>query len=236
MNFYIPYQSPNVRYGFNVKNDQFGNNVPPHFHDELEIVAIKEFEKYMLQMIKSNPNHSHTMIELGSNQAYYSLMFHSILKKMGSNAINILIEAQEENLFRGVNHFNMNGFTAQSRLYSIGTKEKVIEALKTRWEDAEEKCASFNPNWKTLSDIFDEFGLETLDVLHCDIDFCEMVMLETSEEIFRNKNIKYIFLSTHGHFHEIALEFLKECGYEILLNHDSRYPPVGYDTLIIARA
>jgi len=236
MNFYIPYQSPNVRYGFKVKNDQFGNNVPPHFHDELEIVAIKEFEKYMLQMIKSNPNHSHTMIELGSNQAYYSLMFHSILKKMGSNAINILIEAQEENLFRGVNHFNMNGFTAQSRLYSIGTKEKVIEALKTRWEDAEEKCASFNPNWKTLSDIFDEFGLETLDVLHCDIDFCETVLFETSEEIFRNKKINYIFLSTHGHFHEIALEFLKECGYEILLNHDSRYPPVGYDTLIIARA
>ena len=237
MNFYIPYQSPNIRYGFKVKNDQFGNNVPPHFHDELEIVAIKEFEKYMLQMVKAKPNSSHTMIELGSNQAYYSLMFHSILKKMGSNPINILVEAQEENLFRGVNHFNMNGFNAESRLYSVGTLEKVIEALKTKWpDDAAERCANFNPNWCTLSDIFEEFGLDELDVLHCDIDFCEMVLFKTSEEIFKHKKIKYIFLSTHDHFHEPALEFLKECGYEILLNNDHTFPPVGYDTLIIARA
>jgi hypothetical protein len=122
-------------------------------------------------------------------------------------------------------------------LYSIGTKEKVIEALKTRWpDDAEERCANFNPNWRTLSDIFNEFGLDALDVLHCDIDFCETVLFETSEEIFREKKIKYIFLSTHGHFHEIALEFLKDCGYSILMNSDSRYPTIGYDTMIIARA
>ena len=237
MNFYIPYQSPNIRYGFKVKNDQFGNNVPQHFHDELEIVAIKEFEKYMLNMVKQEPNKSYTMIELGSNQAYYSLMFYSILKSLGAIPINILVEAQEENLNRGVNHFNMNGFNAESRLYSVGTLEKVIEALKTRWpDDAAERCANFNPNWRTLSDIFEEFGLDSLDVLHCDIDFCETVLFETSEEIFRNKKINYIFLSTHGHFHEIALEFLKECGYKILMNSDSRYPTIGYDTMIIAKA
>jgi hypothetical protein len=237
MNFYIPYQSPNIRYNFKVTHDQFGNRVPNHFHDELEIVAIRDFEKYMLQMIKSDPSKSYTMIELGSNQAYYSLMFHSILKKLGSNPINILVEAQEENLLRGVNHFKLNGFNAESRLYSIGTLEKVIEALKTRWpDDAAERCANFNPNWRTLSNIFEEFGLEELDVLHCDIDFCENVLFETSEDLFKQKKIKYIFLSTHGHFHEISLHFLKACGYEILLNHDSRFPPVGYDTLIIARA
>jgi hypothetical protein len=63
-----------------------------------------------------------------------------------------------------------------------------------------------------------------------------MVLFDTAKEIFEQKKIKYIFLSTHGIFHERSLEFLKDCGYEILLNNDHTYPPVGYDTLIIAKA
>lgn len=237
MTFNIPYMSPNLKYNFKVNTNQFGVSVPAHYYDDLEEVAIKAFEKYMLKMIKEEPKDSYTMIELGSNQAYYSLMFNCMMRKSGVLPRNILVEAQQENLIRGINHFTMNGLNAESRLYSIGEKEKVIEALKTRWpEDAEERCSGFNPNWRTLSDIFDEFYLENLDVLHCDIDFCETVMLETSAELFKQKKINYIFLSTHGHFHELALEFLKECGYKILMNSDSSYPPIGYDTLIIAKA
>lgn len=237
MNFNLPYMSPNIKYNFIVNTNQFGTKVPAHYFDDLELVAIKYFEKYMLQMAKNEPKDSYTMVELGSNQAYYSLMFNSMMRKFGLASRNILVEAQEENLARGVNHFIMNGLNVESRLYSIGEKEKVVEALKTRWpDDAEERCAGFNPEWRTLSDIFDEFYLDYLDVLHCDIDFCEAVMLETSAELFKQKKINYIFLSTHGHFHEIALDFLKECGYKILVNSDSRYPPIGYDTLIIAKA
>ncbi len=237
MYFNIPYQSPNITYGFKVNIDQFGNKVPSNFHDKLEIVIIKEFEKYMLQMIKANPNSTHTMIELGSNQAYYSLMFHSILKKFGSKPVNILVEAIEGHLARGVNHFKMNNFDFQSKLCSIGNLEKVVEALKIPWPaTTAEGMAHFNSNWVTLTDIFEEFNIDNLDVLHCDIDYSEMVLFETAEEIFKQKKIKYIFLSTHGHLHEPALEFLKSCGYQILLNHDSSLPPVGYDTLIIARA
>lgn len=236
MNFYIPYRSPNIRYDFNVKTDQFGRDVHPHFHDELEIVAIKKFEQHIVEMVKKDPNRTYTMIELGSNQAYYSLMFHAILKKLGATPRNILIEALEENLNRGVNEFLNNKFEAESRLYSVGTLEKVFEALKTVSDAAAERCYAFNPNWRTLSEIFEEFELDYLDVLQCDIDCSESVLFETSEEIFRNKKINYIFLSTHGHFHEISLKFLKECGYKILLNHDSSFPPVGFDTFIIAKA
>ena len=237
MNFSLPYQSPNIRYGFKVYIDQFGNRVPSHFHDELEIVAIKEFEKYMLQMVKANPNNTHTMIELGSNQAYYSLMFHSILKKLGSNPVNILVETNKDHLVRGVDHFSMNGFDVQTKCCSIGNLEKVVEALQIQWPlTTAEGMTHFNPNWLTLTDIFKEFNIDHLDVLHCDLDFSELVLFETAEEIFREKKIKYIFLSTHGPLHEPALEFLKNCGYEILLNHDKTLPPVGFDTLIIARA
>jgi hypothetical protein len=236
MNFPIAYESPNIRYGFQVKNDQFGRVVSSYFYDDLEIVAIKEFERHMLDMVNQDPNRLYTMIELGSNQAYYSLMFHAILKKLGATPRNILIEALEVNLNFGINHFNMNGFNAESRLYSVGTLEKVFEALKTVSDAAAERCHSFNSNWRTLSEIFEEFKLDYLDVLQCDIDCSEGVLFETSEEIFKNKKINYIFLSTHGQFHEISLKFLKECGYEILLNHDSSFPPVGFDTFIIAKA
>jgi len=142
MNFPIAYESPNIRYGFKVKNDQFGRVVSSYFYDDLEIVAIKEFERHMLDMVKQDPNRLYTMIELGSNQAYYSLMFHAILKKLGATPRNILIEALEENLNFGINHFNMNGFNAESRLYSVGTLEKVFEALKTVSDAAAERCHS----------------------------------------------------------------------------------------------
>jgi hypothetical protein len=238
MNFYYPYESPNIRYNFKVTRDQFGNYVPSNFHDESEIVAIKEFEKYMLQMVESFPSNSYTMIELGSNQAYYSLMFHSILRKLGLDPVNILIEGQKENLQRGVEHFNINSFVAESRLYAIGTEEMALEALATGFKDkAAEFCSQYVSNWRTLVEIFNEFGIENLDVLHCDIDLCEGVMFETAREIFEQKRVKYIFLSTHGHvLHEFCLNFLTDCGYSILLNHDSRFAPVGGDTLIIARA
>lgn len=238
MNFYYPYESPNIRYNFKVTRDQFGNYVPNNFHDESEIVAIKEFEKYILQMVESFPSNSYTMIELGSNQAYYSLMFHSILKKLGLSPVNILIEGQEENLQRGVEHFNINSFVAESRLYAIGTEEMALEALATGFKDkAAEFCSQYVSNWRTLVEIFSEFGIENLDVLHCDIDLCEGVMFETAREIFEQKRVKYIFLSTHGNvLHEFCLKFLTDCGYSILLNHDSRFAPVGGDTLLIARA
>ena len=237
MNFSMPYRSPNSRYNFKVNIDQFGNRVPYDFYDSLEIVVIKEFEKYMLQMVKADPNRSYTMIELGSNQAYYSLMFHAILKKFNSNPVNILIEAREDHIDRGVDHFNLNNFDVVSKLCTIGTLEKVVEALRTNWPDTTaESIPHLNHNWTTLTDIFNEYNLEYLDVLHCDIDFCEMVLFDTAEEIFKQKKIKYIFLSTHGIFHERSLEFLKDCGYEILLNNDHTFPPVGYDTLIIAKA
>jgi len=238
MNFYIPYESPNIRYNFKVTHDQFGRYVPSHFHDESEIVVIKQFEKYMLEMVKCYPSSSYTMIELGSNQAYYSLMFHSILKKLGHNPVNILIEAQQENLQRGVKHFELNNFAAESRLYSIGTEQKAIDALATGFKDkAAEFCSQYVSNWRTLVDIFEEFGLDSIDVLHCDIDLCEGVMFETSKELFEQKKIKYIFLSTHGEvLHKFSLKFLEDCGYDILLNHDSRFPPVGGDTVVIARA
>ena len=236
LNFNLPYLSPNIRYNFKVNIDQFGKKVMCYFYDKLEILAIKEFEKHMLKMVKADPNRSYTMIELGSNQAYYSLMFHAILKKFNSNPTNILIEAREDHIDRGINQFKINGFDVKSKLCSIGTLEKVVTALRTYWPKTTAKDLShFSSDWVTLTDIFEEFNLDYLDVLHCDIDFCEMVLFETAEEIFKQKKIKYIFLSTHGQFHELSLKFLKECGYEILLNNDHTCTPVGYDTFIIAK-
>ena len=82
MKFYAPYESPNIRYNFKVCRNQFGNIVPSNYHDESEIVAIKQFEKYIYDMVKLYPSSDYSMVELGSNHAYYSLMFHAILKKM----------------------------------------------------------------------------------------------------------------------------------------------------------
>ena len=105
----------------------------------------------------------------------------------------------------------------------------ALEALATGFKDkAAEFCSQYVSNWRTLVEIFSEFGIENLDVLHCDIDLCECILFETAREIFEQKTVKVL--------HEFCLKFLTDCGYSILLNHDSRFAPVGGDTLLIARA
>ena len=44
MNFYVPYESPNKRYGFKVKWDQFGRGVKEDYYDITEETLIKKFE------------------------------------------------------------------------------------------------------------------------------------------------------------------------------------------------
>ena len=71
--------SSNLKYGFKVKYDQFGSFVHATHVDTTEIILIDIFERLSTTLLKSEQQHF-KMVELGSNQAYYSLMFKSMCK------------------------------------------------------------------------------------------------------------------------------------------------------------
>lgn len=223
------------KYNFQVVVDQFGNHVSNNFCDYSENELIFEFEKMCIELLNQNKD-EYTMIELGSNQAYYSLLFKFILKDRHTNII--MVEPAETHIDRGRANWQANGL-----------KYDVIN-----------KCIGPSYNFNGVEEIFDEnksttvdiimkeYSLNEIDILHSDIDGYELEMLETATNSLSSKKIKNIVLCTHDgsqnskkyldkpNRHELCLEILKNYGYSIVLEFKgSPNRNVGGDGLIIAK-
>lgn len=223
--------SPNVKYNFRVCFDQFGYAVPDNFYDIHEIEMINKFEEVCLNLVNSEDKLIYNMIELGSNQSYYSLLFHKILLSKLKIPKNIMVESTYEFLQRGVKNFEINRCIGKFYNYIIGNIETIknIPALR--------ELNEFGIKLTTLSNIMLQENINFLDILHCDIDYAEYDMLMTSQEIFVNKQIDYIFLATHGaELHQKCKQFLLDCGYNLIFEHDDIENPIGWDTLLILKS
>jgi hypothetical protein len=178
------------------------------------------------------------MIELGSNQAYYSCLFRAIIDGVNNNkkCFNVMLEPNDNNVNRGIDHFKMNGFHGSFVHAGIGNGE-------------------LSDRNTTLPEIMRHFNMHELDILHCDIDGYEIQMLETSGEIFSKKLIRYVFMSVHhdwteseqasfnshlinvkhkkhrGNRYWVCRDELDSLGYKLLTNVDTC--AVGGDYLLI---
>lgn len=227
------------KYNIKVTYDQFGRQVAKNFVDESEIFCINAFEKTCLDLKQENKE-KYTMIELGSNQAYYSLLFRAIVDGVGKNekCVNILLEPTPENMERTKHHFSKNGFDGIYEAAGIGH----YWCSGTRWHD------KAIPSY-TIDELMEKHGLSDLDILHSDIDGNEIRLLETSKTAFRDKKIGYIFLSTHSTWaeskdiynseiikhgedrHTVCKNFLLSCGYNLI--KESPGGTVGSDGLLV---
>ena len=227
----IKRHSPNEKYNFKVYIDQFGYDVPSNFYDIFEEILIDLFEKACLELTKNENKLIFNMIELGSNQAYYSLLFHKIMMKHGKIPVNIMVESNTEYLERGYNHFKINSATGKfynSIIGDINTTKKIPDL---------HKFLDNGVKLTTLKDVMTKDNIEYLDILHCDIDSSEYDMLMTSKNVFQNKLIDYIFLSTHSlELHKNCKDFLLECGYSVLFEHDDLDTPIGWDILLVMKS
>lgn len=223
--------SYNEKYNFKVSKDQFGYDVPFNFYDIHEKTLLDLFESVCLELAQDDDKLVYNMIELGSNQAYYSLLFHKILMQNSKIPINILVEADVNVLQRGFDHFQYNNCVG--KFYNnIISDISIVESSSFL-----KKLMDSGVKLSTLSEIFSIEQIKNLDILHCDIDYSEYGMLQNSKEIFQNKSIKYIFLATHGaELHKKCKEFLLECGYNIHFEHDDMDNPIGWDTLLVMKS
>jgi hypothetical protein len=207
------------KYGFKMFVNQFGAVIPENFYDESEIILIEAFEKCILDLKNKNKN-LYTMIELGSNQAYYSMLFKAILK--GQDTLNLMIEPTDEYMARGKHHFSINNYDGIF----------INKCIGKRWIA---HSYDFEKKETSVDKLIEDYKIEKLDVLHSDIDGAEFTMLEGATESLKNKKIEYAFILTHYlGMHEECLKFITQFDYDILLDH--REETVGGDRLIIIKS
>ncbi len=161
-----------------------------------------------------------SMIELGSNVAYYSVLFKQLLGS--TKTINILVEPVKQMFEYSKESFEYHGFDGIFINKGIGNKHitnnKTIECEIT-----------------TLDEILKGVNLQEVDILHSDIDGSELLLLEENKQFFIEKKANYIFLSTHGYdTHKQCKNILEGCGYSVLVEEERSI--VGGDSLLILAA
>lgn len=209
------------KYNFKILKNQGHEEVWEYYQDESEIDLIESFEKNTLELKKDNS--PYVMIEVGSNQAYYSLLFKHILGK--ENTTNIMIEPYVPYLELGKKHFDINN--CEGIFYNNGIgNDWVIQTNQS--------IKNFQTEPITLYKIFENHQLTKIDVLHFDIDGSETKLLNENEKLFLNKKIKHVYILTHSDaLHDECKQFFTNLEYSLYLDIPFHKRQVGSDGLLI---
>lgn len=204
------------KYNFKISINQHKKEIPHFWEDLQEVGLIDLFEGCCLSLKNKNKEH-YTMIELGSNWAYYSLLFKHILGKEKTTCI--MIEPIEESLQVGKKNFEINNCLGFFYKRGIGnTMEFFGDQIPIEST--------------TLDNLLSEHSLKEIDILHCDIDTAEICMLDTNESFFKNKRVNNIFILTHGDLlAEQCKQKMTNFSYKLLV--EQPYGSQGGDGLLV---
>ena len=172
-------------------------------------------EKVFFEVLKKVGPDS-TMIELGSYWSYYSLWFQQAI----CGAKNYMVEPELENLELGKQNFDMNNAEGIFEHAFVGD---VADHSST-------------PHTISVDSIIEKYDIEKVAILHSDIQGFERLMLDGANNALSKKNVRFIFISTHGHeLHQRCLTRLKELQYHLVAKHTPSESFSG-DGLIVASA
>ncbi len=224
--------SPNAKYGFKVKYNQFGGIVESNYVDPTEVILVDIFQTKCESMLRKEKEH-YKMVELGSNQAYYSLMFKAMCKFYSKTSEIICVEPNDRHMIRGKEHFFMNNLGASFCDFIIGDYATIKKDLDN---SSLPGGSNFLLNTKkrimTLEELLVYYKIDELDVLHMDVDFSECSVLFSSPDLFVQQKVKNIYISTHSKsLHNWCKDYLLNCGYRLDLQISKMI--VGYDSLLV---
>ena len=172
-------------------------------------------EKIFHEVLKKIEPNS-TMIELGAYWSYYSLWFQKEVK----GAVNYMVEPEKGNLEIGQRNFEMNG--------AKGTFEQAFVSDRPSSETS--------PPSVSVDQIVEKYGIGKVAILHSDIQGFERLMLDGAKNLLARKNVRFIFISTHGYeIHQRCLSHLTSIGYHLIVAHTPSESFSG-DGLIVASA
>lgn len=174
---------------------------------------------------------SGTMLELGGWWAYYSLWF----LQGQPNRRAITLEPDPAHLALGQRNAAFNQLGPEFLQGFVG----AVSAPKVAF--ATEDSGVVEIPCYTVPQLMEDKGIGQLDLLHCDAQGAETAVLESCRQLFLEKRIDWVFVSTHTHritgdplTHQRCLAILRECGAVIEAEHDVHESFSG-DGLIVAR-
>jgi FkbM family methyltransferase len=178
-------------------------------HEPQEEWAFHEVTKYL-------PDRA-TMLELGSNWAYYSLWFAYVVR----HPRLLMVEPDAANLDTGRRNFTLNGRTGEFLRASVGRTSTPPKPFVTETD----------PNPQLLpevcvDDLLRRYDVPKLDLLFADIQGAELAMLQGAERSLAAGKVRFLFVSTHHHcisgtpaIHHTCLEFVRKHGGHVLVEH-----------------
>ncbi len=172
-----------------------------------------------------------TMIELGGFWSYYSLWF--LQNRPERRAV--VLEPDPVHLAVGEANAELN---ALSPVFVQGSAAKT-DAPPSPFQTEVSGVLEI-PRW-SVPGLMSEFGLEQLDLLHCDAQGAEYEVLEGCLPLAAAGRLRWVCISTHHHAisgdpltHQRCLALLHRAGAQIEAEHDVHESFSG-DGLILAR-
>ncbi len=102
-----------------------------------------------------------------------------------------------------------------------------MQNLPPPWAFTTESAGTVQIPQISVTSLLRQHDLAHLDVLHCDTQGAETAIIQSCENLFRDKRITFGIFSTHSHHisgdpltHQRCLAMLKEYGGVILAEHD----------------
>jgi len=158
------------------------------------------------------------MIKLGGFWCYYSLWF---LSHFPAERRAIVVEPDPKHMAVGQANARLNRRAIDFLQASAGATYIAQQDFKA------EASGLFTLPQVSVEYLLEKYAIANLDILHCDIQGAETVVLDSCRELFREKRIRFCVVSTHVHHisgdpltHQRCLGILTEAGGRILAEHD----------------
>ncbi len=169
------------------------------------------------EVLKHVPTEA-VMIDLGGFWSYYSLWF---LSQAPIARRSIVVEPDPYNLSVGRANAEINGHEIQFIQACAGSQSTEARPFMT------ETAGEIYIPAVSVPDLLAFYGIDKLDILHCDTQGAETSVIRSCEDLLRRGLIRFIVVSTHAHqisgdplTHQRCLAMLKEFGGRILAEHD----------------
>lgn len=147
------------------------------------------------------------MLELGAYWAHFSMW----LKKAHRRATTIMVEPDVANLEAGRANFSINGYEGLFINQPVSERGFSVDAF------------------------MNERGIDSVDILHSDIQGFEIEMLRGAARALEGKSIRYLFVSTHNQeLHLQVVRILDGLGYRVEVSSDVDSHSTSCDGLVFA--
>ena len=193
-----------------------GHRVPHdcYYEDFTKVLALNRgvhepLEEFVFQELlrQLDPDQPMVMIELGAYWGHYSMWMQQACPKTHT----ICIEPNANNLEIGRRNFALNGLTGEFIRSFVSKQQFGIDAF------------------------MEERGLDSLDMLHTDIQGYELEMLEGARTALERQTIKRLFISTHSDpIHQAIIQTVTNAGYRVDILCDVDHETTSCDGLVVA--